>query len=74
MNETTVALPDPIRPDGYAQRQEYVTTWGGGVKLLGAGILIVPGRTLDNPDDAEDLAAAVLAAAAEMRRRTRRTA
>jgi hypothetical protein len=61
-----VELPEPIRPAGYAERVPYKVTWPGGVHLLGAGILIIPGRTLDNPEDARAHAAAVLAAAARM--------
>jgi hypothetical protein len=61
-----VELPEPIRPVGYAERAPYKLTWTGGVHLLGGGILVVPGRTLDNPEDARALAAAILAAAARM--------
>jgi hypothetical protein len=38
----------------------------GGVHLLGGGTLVIPGRTLDDPDDARALAAAILAAAAHI--------
>lgn len=61
-----VELPEPIRPAGYAERAPYKQTWTGGVHLLGRGILVIPGRTLDDPDDARALAAAILAAAARM--------
>ena len=61
-----VELPEPIRPAGYAERAPYKQTWPGGVHLLGGGILVIPGRTLDDPDDARALAAAILAAAARM--------
>jgi len=61
-----VELPEPIRPAGYAERTPYKQTWPGGVHLLGGGILVIPGRTLDDPDDARALAAAILAAAARM--------
>jgi hypothetical protein len=61
-----VELPEPIRPAGYAERVPYKQTWTGGVHLLGGGILVVPGRTLDDPDDARALAASILAAAARM--------
>jgi hypothetical protein len=61
-----VQLPEPIRPAGYAERAPYKLTWPGGVHLLGRGILVIPGRTLDDPDDARALAAAILAAAAHM--------
>lgn len=61
-----VELPEPIRSAGYAERARYKLTWPGGIHLLGAGILIIPGRTLDNPEDARAHAAAVLAAAARM--------
>jgi hypothetical protein len=61
-----VELPEPIRPAGYAERAPYKLTWAGGVHLLGRGILVVPGRTLDNAEDARAHAAAVLAAAARM--------
>jgi hypothetical protein len=61
-----VELPDPIQPAGYAERSPYKLTWAGGVHLLGHGLLVVPGRTLDNPEDARAHAAAVLAAAARM--------
>ena len=61
-----VELPDPIRPAGYAERAPYKLTWAGGVHLLGGGILVVPGRTLDTPEDARALAAAILAAASRM--------
>lgn len=61
-----VELPEPIRPAGYAERSPYKLTWAGGIHLLGVGILVIPGRTLDNPEDARRHAAAVLAAAARM--------
>jgi hypothetical protein len=61
-----VELPEPIRPAGQAERTPDKQTWPGGVHLLGGGILVVPGRTLDDPEDARALAAAVLAAAARM--------
>jgi hypothetical protein len=61
-----VELPEPIQPAGYAERAPYKQTWPGGVHLLGGGILVIPGRTLDDPDDARALAAAILAAAARM--------
>jgi hypothetical protein len=61
-----VELPEPIRPAGYTERAPYKQTWPGGVHLLGSGILVIPGRTLDDPDDARALAAAILAAAARM--------
>jgi hypothetical protein len=61
-----VELPEPIHPAGYAEKAPYKLTWEGGIHLLGAGILVIPGRTLDNPDDARRHAAAVLAAAARM--------
>jgi hypothetical protein len=61
-----VQLPEPIRPAGYAERAPYKQRWAGGIHLLGRGILVVPGRTLDNPEDARAYAAAVLAAAARM--------
>jgi hypothetical protein len=61
-----VELPEPIRPVGYAERTPYKLTWAGGVHLLGRGMLMIPGRTLDNPEDARAHAAAVLAAAARM--------
>jgi hypothetical protein len=64
-----VELPEPIRPAGYAERAPYKQTWAGGVHLLGGGILVVPGRTLDDPDDARALAASILAAAARMEAR-----
>jgi hypothetical protein len=60
-----VELPEPIRPAGYAERTPYKLTWAGGVHLLG-GLMVIPGRTLDNPEDARAHAAAVLAAAARM--------
>ena len=61
-----VELPEPIRPTGYAERAPYKQTWAGGVHLLGGGILVIPGRTLDDPAEARALAAAILAAAARM--------
>jgi hypothetical protein len=61
-----VELPEPIRPAGYAERAPYKLTWPGGVHLLGGGILVVPGRTLDTPEEARALAAAILAAASRM--------
>lgn len=61
-----VELPEPIRPAGYAERAPYKLTWAGGVHLLGGGIMVIPGRTVDNPEDARAHAAAVLAAAARM--------
>ncbi len=61
-----VELPEPIRPAGYAERAPYKQTWAGGVHLMGGGIMVVPGRTLDDPHDARALAAAILAAAARM--------
>ncbi|WP_345605788.1 hypothetical protein [Pseudonocardia adelaidensis] len=61
-----VELPEPIRPAGYAERVPYKLTWAGGVHLLGGGILVVPGRTLDTPDEARAFAAAILAAASRM--------
>lgn len=61
-----VELPEPIRPAGYAEHAPYKLTWAGGVHLLGGGILVVPGRTLDTPEDARALAAAILAAASRM--------
>jgi hypothetical protein len=64
-----VELPEPIRPAGYAERAPYKRTWAGGVHLLGGGILVVPGRTLDDRDDARALAASILAAAARMEAR-----
>jgi hypothetical protein len=64
----SVELPDPIRPAGYAERDTYRLTWAGGIHLLGARILVVPCRTLDRPEEARAHAAAVLAAAARMRR------
>jgi hypothetical protein len=60
-----VKLPEPIRSAGYAERA-YEQRWAGGVHLLGGGILVIPGRTLDDPDDARALAASILAAAARM--------
>ena len=65
-----VELPPPIRTAGYAERSPYKLTWEGGVHLLGAGILVIPGHTLDNPEDAMAHAAAVLAAAAQMQARS----
>ena len=64
----SVELPEPIRPAGYAERDPYKVTWAGGVHLLGARILVIPCRTVHNPEDARAHAAAVLAAAARMRR------
>jgi hypothetical protein len=64
----SVELPEPIRPAGYAERDPYKVTWAGGVHLLGARILVIPCRTVNSPDDARAHAAAVLAAAARMRR------
>jgi hypothetical protein len=61
-----VELPEPIQPAGYAERAPYKLTWPGGVHLLGGGILVVPGRTLDTPEEARALAASILAAAARM--------
>jgi hypothetical protein len=61
-----VKLPEPIRPAGYTERAPGKQTWAGGVHLLGGGILVIPGRTLDDPDDARALAASILAAAARM--------
>jgi hypothetical protein len=62
----SVELPDPIRPVGYAERIPYKLTWAGGIHLLGGRILVIPGRTLDDPEEARAHAAAVLAAAARM--------
>ncbi|MFD1523635.1 hypothetical protein [Pseudonocardia yunnanensis] len=64
----SVELPEPIRPAGYAERDPYKVTWAGGVHLLGARILVIPCRTVNSPEDARAHAAAVLAAAARMRR------
>ncbi|MEU7816249.1 hypothetical protein [Pseudonocardia sp. NPDC049154] len=64
-----VELPEPVQPPGYAERTPYKLTWEGGVHLLGAGILIIPGRTLSDPEVARQHAAAVLAAAARMEAR-----
>ncbi|TWF77789.1 hypothetical protein FHX44_113704 [Pseudonocardia hierapolitana] len=61
-----VELPEPIRPAGQAERAPHRQTWPGGIHLLGGAILVIPGRTLDDPDDARALAAAILAAAARM--------
>jgi hypothetical protein len=61
-----VELPEPIRPAGYAELSPYKLTWSGGIHLLGASLVVIPGRTLDNPEDARRHAAAVLAAAARM--------
>ena len=61
-----VELPEPIRPTGDAERAPRKLTWAGGIRLLGSATLVIPGRTLDNPEDARALAAAVLAAAARM--------
>ena len=61
-----VELPEPTQSAGYAGRARRRLSWWGGVHLLGDGILVVPGRTLDNPEDARAHAAAVLAAAARM--------
>jgi hypothetical protein len=57
--------PGGAFPEGH-QRSGQQLTWPGGIHLLGAGILIIPGRTLDNPEDARAHAAAVLAATARM--------
>jgi hypothetical protein len=62
----SVELPDPIKPAGHAEREPYKMTWTGGVHLLGARILVIPCRTLDDPDEARAHAAAVLAAAERM--------
>jgi hypothetical protein len=59
-----VDLPEPIR---LAERDSHKLTWTGGVHLFGRRILVVPGRTLDHPEDARAHAAAVLAAAERMR-------
>jgi hypothetical protein len=59
-----VELPDPIRLTGH---DPHKLTWTGGVHLFGRRILVVPGRTLDHPEDARAHAAAVLAAAERMR-------
>lgn len=64
----SVELPEPIRPVGYAERDPYKVTWAGGVHLLGARILVIPCRTVYSPEEARAHAAAVLAAAARMRR------
>lgn len=61
-----VELPEPIRPTGDAERAPRKLTWAGGIRLLGSRTLVIPGRTLDNPEDARAHAAAVLAAAARM--------
>ena len=61
-----VELPEPIRPTGVAERAPRKLTWTGGIRLLGSRTLVIPGRTLDNPEDARAHAAAVLAAAARM--------
>jgi hypothetical protein len=61
-----VKLPEPIRSAGPAERAPDKQMWAGGVHLLGGGILVIPGRTLDDPDDARALAASILAAAARM--------
>jgi hypothetical protein len=61
-----VELPEPIQPAGDDERAPRKLTWAGGIRLLGSSTLVIPGRTLDNPEDARALAAAVLAAAARM--------
>ena len=61
-----VELPEPIRPAGDSERASRKLTWAGGIRLLGSRTLVVPGRTIDNPEDARALAAALLAAAARM--------
>jgi hypothetical protein len=61
-----VELPEPIRPAGDDERAPRKLTWAGGIRLLGSSTLVIPGRTLDNPEDARALAAALLAAAARM--------
>jgi hypothetical protein len=63
-----VELPEPICPAGHAERIPDELTWAGGIHLIGAGILVIPGRTLDDPEEARAHAAAVLAAAARMER------
>jgi hypothetical protein len=62
----TVELPDPIRPTGHAEREPYELRWAGGVHLLGARLIVIPCRTLDDAEEAREHAAAVLAAAERM--------
>ena len=60
-----VELPGPLQPAGNSEGSRRLM-WKGGIHLLGAGTLVIPGRTLDDPEDARAHAAAVLAAAARM--------
>lgn len=62
----SVELPDPIRQAGYAEREPYELTWTAGIHLLGARLLVIPCRTLDDAEEAREHAAAVLAAAERM--------
>jgi hypothetical protein len=60
-----VELPGPLQPAGNNEGSRRLM-WKGGIHLLGPATLVIPGRTLNDPDDARAHAAAVLAAAARM--------
>jgi hypothetical protein len=62
----SVELPEPLRLAGYAERDQHRLTWTGGVHLVGSRTVVIPGRTLDHPEEARAHAAAVLAAAERM--------
>jgi hypothetical protein len=62
----SVELPEPLRLAGYAESDQHRLTWTGGVHLVGSRTVVIPGRTLDHPEEARAHAAAVLAAAERM--------
>jgi hypothetical protein len=58
--------PCSIELPGYAESDQHKLTWTGGVHLVGSRTVVIPGRTLDHPEEARAHAAAVLAAAERM--------